>query len=72
MMTQDKFEFLKRNLYLGVTMMSNNFFRTETDLIDILLTRCVLMEVYLREQEISDQFHGWLANQNIDKEAYKR
>ncbi|KAK2618620.1 hypothetical protein CFV95_006120 [Leptospira interrogans] len=52
--------------------MSNNFFRTETDLIDILLTRCVLMEVYLREQEISDQFHGWLANQNIDKEAYKR
>ncbi|AXR64532.1 hypothetical protein [Leptospira mayottensis] len=72
MITQYKLEYLKRSLYLSKKMKSDHSLRTETEIIDILLTRCALMEEYQRQHDISDQFDDWRKDQNIGIEAYTR
>ncbi|MCL8268151.1 MULTISPECIES: hypothetical protein [Leptospira] len=72
MMTQYKLEYLKRSLYLSKKTTSDNSLRTEKELIDILLTRCALMEEYQKQHDISDQFYDWRMDQNIGTEAYTR
>lgn len=71
-MTQYKLEYLKRSLYLSKKMKSDNSLRTNPEIIDILLTRCVLMEEYQRQHDISDQFDDWRKDQNIGIEGYTR
>ncbi|EKS08860.1 hypothetical protein [Leptospira santarosai] len=72
MITQYKIEHWKRSLYLSQRIDDKNSLRTDKQIEDRLLTRCALMEEFLRERSALDQFHEWRRDQEVGDEAYSQ
>ncbi|XDD49277.1 hypothetical protein AB3N59_15070 [Leptospira sp. WS92.C1] len=44
--------------------------RSDSEMIDILITRCALHEYYLEEQKSLEKYHNWLEHQGLEEWAY--
>lgn len=69
-MTRYKLESLKLSMKLFDLKNSDGVVRSESELLDLLLTRCALQEYYLEERNLLERYHNWLDDQGLEEWAY--
>lgn len=69
-MTRYKLESLKMSMKLIELKNSEGKTRSDSETIDLLITRCALQEYYLEERNLLNRYHQWLDDQGIDEWAY--
>lgn len=69
-MTRYKLESLKMSMKLFDLKDSDGKIRSDSETIDLLLTRCALQEYYLEERNLLKRYHEWLDDQGLEEWAY--
>ncbi|XDD51239.1 hypothetical protein AB3N59_05580 [Leptospira sp. WS92.C1] len=69
-MTRYKLESLKMSMRLFDKTAPDGKIRSDSEMIDLLITRCALQEYYLEERKILDAYHNWLDDQGLAEWAY--
>ncbi|PJZ51469.1 hypothetical protein [Leptospira adleri] len=69
-MTRYKLESLKQSMKLFDLKNSEGKARSDSETIDLLLTRCALQEYYLEERNLLERYHVWLDDQGLEEWAY--
>ncbi|XDD51243.1 hypothetical protein AB3N59_05600 [Leptospira sp. WS92.C1] len=65
-----KLESLKMSMRLFDKTAPDGKIRSDSEMIDLLITRCVLQEYYPEERKLLDAYHNWLDDQGLVEWVY--
>ncbi|TGK39189.1 hypothetical protein EHQ12_00590 [Leptospira gomenensis] len=69
MITRYKLEYLKQSMRLLDLKNADGEVRSESEIRDLLLTRCALQEYYLEKRNLLPSYHVWLEDQGLGEWA---
>ncbi|PKA05172.1 hypothetical protein CH375_06615 [Leptospira ellisii] len=69
MITRYKLEYLKQSMKVLDLKNADGYVRSESEIRDLLLTRCALQEFYLEKRNLLPAYHVWLEDQGLQEWA---